>query len=82
MDIRKIGRECVDWIDLDEDSDKWRNLVHAVNNKLVPKNGDNMLTSSIDLVISKRPEDDGHKMLKHVAHNSQNCLVYRTMKFH
>ena len=37
MDLKKIGRECVNWIDLDEDSDKWRNLVRAVNNKLVPK---------------------------------------------
>ena len=31
MDLRKIGWECVDWIDLAEDRDKWRNNVHTVN---------------------------------------------------
>jgi hypothetical protein len=42
----------LDWIDLAEDRDKWRNLVHAVNNNLVQKNAENLLTSSIELVIS------------------------------
>ena len=53
MDLREIGWECVVWIDVAEDSDKWRNLVHAVNNNLVQKkNAENLLTSSIELVIS------------------------------
>jgi hypothetical protein len=32
MDIREIGLECVDWIRLSQDSDRWRAVVSAVMN--------------------------------------------------
>jgi hypothetical protein len=32
MDLREIGWEGVDWIDLDQDRDQWRVLVNTVMN--------------------------------------------------
>jgi hypothetical protein len=29
MDLREIGCDCVDWIDLSQDRDQWRALVNA-----------------------------------------------------
>jgi CRISPR/Cas system-associated protein Cas7 (RAMP superfamily) len=36
MDLREIGLEGVDWINLDQDRDRWRALVNTVMNLLVP----------------------------------------------
>jgi hypothetical protein len=36
MDIREIGRDVVDWIDLAQDRDQWRALVNTVMNLRVP----------------------------------------------
>jgi hypothetical protein len=36
MDLRKVGCGGVDWIGLDQDREKWRALVSAVMNVLVP----------------------------------------------
>jgi hypothetical protein len=36
MDLLEIGWGVVDWIDLAHDRDKWRALVNAVMNLLVP----------------------------------------------
>jgi hypothetical protein len=36
MDVLEIGWGGVDWIDLDQDRDKWRALVNAVMNLRVP----------------------------------------------
>jgi hypothetical protein len=36
LDIRGIGWDGVNWIDLAQDSDKWRALVNAVVNLRVP----------------------------------------------
>jgi hypothetical protein len=36
MDLRVIGWEGMDWIDLAQDRDQWRSLVHAVMNLRVP----------------------------------------------
>jgi hypothetical protein len=36
MDLREIGWECIDWIDLAQDRDQWRALVNAVMNLRVP----------------------------------------------
>jgi hypothetical protein len=30
MDLRKIGWDGVDWIDVDQDRDQWRTLVNTV----------------------------------------------------
>jgi len=36
MDIREVGCECVDWMELAQDRDRWRALVSAVMNLRVP----------------------------------------------
>jgi hypothetical protein len=36
MDFREIGWDGMDWIDLTQDRDHWRDLVKAVINILVP----------------------------------------------
>jgi hypothetical protein len=36
MDLREIGWDGGDWIDLDQDRDRWRALVKAVMNLRVP----------------------------------------------
>ena len=36
MDLREVGCGCVDWMELDQDRDRWRGLVSAVMNLLVP----------------------------------------------
>jgi hypothetical protein len=36
IDVREIGWDDMDWIDLAEDRDQWRALVNTVMNLLVP----------------------------------------------
>jgi hypothetical protein len=36
MDLRKVGREGMDWIDLAADRERWRAVVNAVTNLRVP----------------------------------------------
>jgi hypothetical protein len=36
MDLREIGWDDMDWIDLTQDRDRWRALVNAVVNLQVP----------------------------------------------
>jgi hypothetical protein len=36
MDLREIGWDGVDWIDLAQDRDQWRALVNTVMNRRVP----------------------------------------------
>jgi hypothetical protein len=36
MDVKEIGWDCVDWIDMAEDRDQRRVLVNTVLNLLVP----------------------------------------------
>jgi hypothetical protein len=36
MDLREIGWDYMDWIDLAQDRDKWRDLVNTVINLQVP----------------------------------------------
>jgi hypothetical protein len=35
MDLREIGWESMDWIELAQDRDQWRTLVNTVMNLLV-----------------------------------------------
>jgi hypothetical protein len=36
IDLREIGWDCMDWIDLVQDRDQWRALVNSVINLRVP----------------------------------------------
>jgi hypothetical protein len=36
MDLREIGWDGMEWIDLAQDRDKWRALVNTIMNILVP----------------------------------------------
>jgi hypothetical protein len=36
MDLQEVGIGCEDWIGLAQDRDRWRALVSAVRNLLVP----------------------------------------------
>jgi hypothetical protein len=36
MDLREIGWDCIDWIDLAQNRDQWRALVNTVMNLRVP----------------------------------------------
>jgi hypothetical protein len=38
MDLGEIGQGGMNWIDLAQDRDQWRVLVHATMNLQVPKN--------------------------------------------
>jgi len=35
MDLQEVGCECMNWIDLAQDMDRWRTLVNAVMNRQV-----------------------------------------------
>jgi hypothetical protein len=43
MDLREIGWDGMNWIDLAQSRDQWRALVNMVMNHLVPYNAGNFL---------------------------------------
>jgi hypothetical protein len=47
MDLREIGSDGMDWIDLARDRDQWRALVNRVMNLRVPQNFGKFLSSCI-----------------------------------
>jgi hypothetical protein len=44
MDLREIGWDCVDWVDLAQDRDQWRALVNTVMKLRVPQNAGKFLS--------------------------------------
>ena len=44
-DIREVGYESMDWMELAKDRDRWRALLNAVMNLRVPLNSGSFFTS-------------------------------------
>jgi hypothetical protein len=44
LDLREIGWDGVDWIDMAQDRDQWRALVNTVLNLRVPRNAGKFLS--------------------------------------
>jgi hypothetical protein len=45
MDLREIGWDCMDWIDVAQDRDQWRALVNTVMNLRVSYNAGKFLSN-------------------------------------
>ena len=45
MDLQEVGGGCGDWMELDQDRERWQGLASTVMNFRVPKNAGNFLTS-------------------------------------
>jgi hypothetical protein len=56
MDLREIGWDGGDWIDLAQDRDQWRALVRAVMNLRVPKNVGKFLNGCTIASFSRRAQ--------------------------
>jgi hypothetical protein len=56
MDLRKIGWDGMDWIDLAQDRDQWRALVNTVINLRVPYNARKFLSSCTNSSFSRRAQ--------------------------
>jgi hypothetical protein len=56
MDLREIGWECMDWIDLAQKKDQWRALANTLMNLRVPYNAENFLSGCITGGFSRRAQ--------------------------
>jgi hypothetical protein len=56
MDLREIGWDGMDWIDLAQDRDQWRALVNTVMNLRVSQNAGKFLSGCIIGSFSRRAQ--------------------------
>ena len=56
----------MDWMDLAQDTDKWRAHLIAVIKIVVPKNAGNFLTRRGTVCLSDRTLPHGRQMLSHI----------------
>jgi hypothetical protein len=56
MDLREIGCDGIDWIDLAQDRDQWRALVNMVINLQVPQNAGKFLNGCTIASFSRRAQ--------------------------
>jgi hypothetical protein len=56
MDLREIGWDGTDWIDLAQDRDQWRALVNTVMNLWVPYNAGEFMSSCTVGGFSRRAQ--------------------------
>jgi hypothetical protein len=56
IDLREIGWDVMDWIDLAQDRDQWRAVVNTVMNIRVPYNAGKFLSSCTTGSFSKRAQ--------------------------
>jgi hypothetical protein len=54
MDLQQVGCGGMDWIEMVQDSGRWRTLVNAVMNLRVTQNAGNFLTSCKPVSFSRR----------------------------
>jgi hypothetical protein len=56
MDLREIGWDGIDWIEMAQNRDQWRALLNTVINLRVPQNAGNFLSSCIICGLSRRAQ--------------------------
>jgi hypothetical protein len=56
MDLREIGWDGVDWIDMTQDRDQWRAPVNMVLNVRVPQNAGKFFSGCTTGAISRRAQ--------------------------
>jgi hypothetical protein len=56
MDLREIGWDGVDWVDLAQDRDHWRALVNTVMNLRIPQNAGKFLSGCTIGGFSRRAQ--------------------------
>jgi hypothetical protein len=56
MDLREIGWNGIDWIDLAQDRDQWRALVNRIMNRRAPSNVRSFLSSCTTVSFSRREQ--------------------------
>jgi hypothetical protein len=56
MELREIGWDVMDWIDLAQDRDQWRALVNTMINLRVPENAGKFLSSCTIGSFSRRSQ--------------------------
>jgi hypothetical protein len=81
LDLREIGWDGRDWIDLAQDRDQWKALVNAVMNLRVPKIAGKFLSGCKTGSFSRRAQvHEGAQLIKHRdCFNFTNSLVYNNV---